>query len=289
MRVLTLFARHGAERYPGAPDAIRALFAHQLPEVDHDLLVIDNALDDALDSKPDGLVVGDNASWEFSGWDRAIAILGDRFDGYDLIHFATSAFNELYTGYLRRVDFAALAAIAGKRRVLGHLDFGDRPVLIEGQLSQAWLRSAFFFLPPREVRLLGTMTSRSPEVAVDYFSGDWTAPFRDDAPISLTGQKTITRWLTGDGGDQGTAWHSRFVLEQGSLGLFEAKARAILNERLLSQRLSANGCDLVDITWLASQLAQGEMSGTVPAWRMQIAERDENAVALSVLLDRSLP
>jgi hypothetical protein len=69
-------------------------------------------------------------------------------------------------------------------------------------------------------------------------------------------------------------WHSRFELNRETLPLFEAKAVAILNELMLSERLRAMGCWMADITWLRNAL-----DGTVPGrvfeseWREQIDSR----------------
>jgi hypothetical protein len=52
---------------------------------------------------------------------------------------------------------------------------------------------------------------------------------------------------------------------------------AILNEQMLSSRLRAQGCALVDATWLAmrrAQLAKGDPLGAIPDWRWQITRRD---------------
>ena len=78
--------------------------------------------------------------------------------------------------------------------------------------------------------------------------------FRPSAPLSANYQKYILDWLTGNGTGQGVEWHSRFGLTPESLPFFEAKASAILNEQMLSVRLRAQGCALLDATWLATRL-----------------------------------
>ena len=115
-----------------------------------------------------------------------------------------------------------------------------------------------------------SVSSNSP-----IFSGNPRAPFRDDAPISEGYRRLLLRWLTGDGTGQGVAWHSRFDLARETLPFFESKARAILNEQMLTNRLLANGCEIVDATWLAGK-AWRESPGSpndIPDWRVQVTPR----------------
>jgi hypothetical protein len=274
MRIITLLARHGTAVYSDAVEAIDGLFARQMPDVAHDLLVIDNALPaDHHGSLGAGraLIGASNAHWEFSAWDRGVAFLGGRIGQYDFIHLATSAFRMLYRRYLDRFDADMLELIRGRAAAVGHIDHYDAPMIIGGRSLRSWLRSSFIFLPPTELQLLGSL------VGIDdprpFFSGDPGAPFRPEAPLSTRYRDFIRRWLT-------VEWHSRFELTPATLSLFEAKAMAILNEQVLSSRLRAQGCALVDATWLATQRARlpvDEALGAIPGWRWQITGRDVDA------------
>ena len=85
-----------------------------------------------------------------------------------------------------------------------------------------------------------------------------------------------------DGVGQGVTWHSTFELTRATLPSFEQKARTILNEHLLSIRLRALGCHLVDVTWLSTKLRRG-LGSQVPlstSWREQLANRDRDALVL---------
>jgi len=294
LRVVTLLARHGTEKYRDALPAIRTLFAQQMPEVVHEVVVIDNALDqDHHEQLAHNvtLIGGDNTAWEFSAWDRGVAHLGRRLDLYDFVHLATSAFRQLYVRYLDRFDADMLGLIAGRAAAVGHIDHYNSPVTLFGCRSQSWLRSAFVLLPPAELRLLGSLvgvTGRS-----GLFSGDPTAPFRTDAPLSASYRQNILGWLTGEGTGQGTEWHSRFVLSEQTLGFFEDKAMTILNEQMLTNRLRAQGCSIVDATWLATCAVQsyptlqsypaGRPLRALPDWRVQLTSRDVDPVGPAIL------
>jgi hypothetical protein len=149
---------------------------------------------------------------------------------------------------------------------------------------RSWLRSSFVFLPPVELRLLGSLVSIDDPRSL--FSGHPECPFRSDAPLSENYRQYIIGWLTGRGTGHGVEWHSRFELTRETLSLFEAKATAILNEQMMSSRLRAQGCALVDATWLATRhasLGEDEPLGAIPGWRWQITRRDVDAAPGSLV------
>jgi hypothetical protein len=70
------------------------------------------------------------------------------------------------------------------------------------------------------------------------------------------------------------------------LRLFEAKAMAIINEQVLSARLRAQGCALIDATWLATRRARlptDDVLDVIPSWRRQITARDVDAAPRSLI------
>lgn len=289
LRIVTLLARHGDEKYRDALPDIQTLFAQQVPEAAHEVVVIDNALDrgHAEQLAPNAMLIGgDNAAWEFSAWDCGIARLGPRLEDCDFVHLATSAFRKLYTRYLDRFDADMLGLVAGRAAAIGHVDHFNDPVAFAGRGLQSWLRSSFVLLPPTELRLLGSLVSVTDRA--DLFSGDPAAPFCIDAPLSASYRQNIQGWLTGGGTGQGTEWHSRFTLSERTLPFFEDKAVAILNEQTLTSRLRAQGCAIVDATWLATCAGQSDPAtrplGAIPDWRVQVTSRDVDGAGPGILL-----
>lgn len=286
MRILTLLVRHGTTKYTNALDDIQAMFARQLPDVVHECVIVDNSLppDHVAELQPGVWLIGSsNVSWEFSAWDSGVAYMGDRLMDYDFVHLATSAFRQLYVKYLDRFDSRMLGSIRGRAAAVGHIDYYNAPVTLLGCRSQAWLRTSFVMLPPAEIKLLGSLTSvRS---GLPFFSGRVEAPFLDGAPVSEGYRQNILGWLTGDGTEQGTEWHSRFKLDQATLPFFESKTLAIFNEQMLSNRLRAQGCAIVDATWLASQSSRAVMQriDALPSWRAQVTQRDDDAAPAALL------
>ncbi len=280
MRLLTILARFGTDQYAEAEERLSRIFTRQMPTVERTIVVVDNALPRDMLQEQSGrvLVGGDNRVFEFSAFDRALDHIGPRISSFDLVHFATSAFDTLYTAYLDRFDDRLLAAIADRPIAVGHIDCYNEPVELLSFRSQHWMRSCFFIMPPTEARILGSF------VSIDdggrFFSGRPETPFRVDAPIGSSYQQYITDWLIGRDIGQGVEWHSSFALSDVTLPIFERKALSIMNEHLLAIRLRALGCRLVDVTWLSDQLsrlapAQIEWSTD---WRDQLAGRDRDAI-----------
>jgi hypothetical protein len=280
-RVLTILARHGTEQYPDAEREIADIFGRQMPDVDRTVLIVDNARPrHSVEDRADATIVigGDNSAREFSAFDRAIEFVGSDIWNYDLVHFATSAFNRLYVAYLERFGTRLLETLVGRAVCVGHIDCYNEPVDVLRYRSQHWIRSCFFFMPPAEARALGSFVSVTDPAR--FFSGDPDEPFRADAPISARYREYITHWLTGGDIGQGVEWHSRFALTRDTLTEFEHKTRTILNEQLLGIRLRAMGCHLVDVTWLSTMLrhhAPEDIAWQTP-WREQIANRDRDVV-----------
>ena len=73
---------------------------------------------------------------------------------YDYIHFVTSAYQQLYTAFIDRIDTALLLALQGRDVALGHIDAYNTPVRIwphHAGLAPVFLRvrAACDIAPPR--------------------------------------------------------------------------------------------------------------------------------------------
>lgn len=278
MRILTIFVRAGEAKYRNAEGELHELLDATFPGVSRDLVVVDNALPPShLEVAPGRTVIGgDNVAWEFSALDRAVAFVGAGLFRYDLVHVATSAFNTLYTGYLQRFTPDLLERIRGRAACLGHIDCYNEPVHVLGFRSQHWVRTGFFFIPPAELQALRTCVSVADPA--EFFDDGSDQPFRPDAPLCPTFRRYIVDWLTGGDVGQGVTWHSRLSTDPDGLAGFRLKALALLNEHLLSVRLRALGCALVDVTWLAAAVRAGSPVNLATPWWEQIGTRDVDRV-----------
>lgn len=286
MRVLTILLRHGTNRYAGAIKDVEEMFSRQMPGIEHSTIIVDNALSANHRETISGrmlLIGGDNGAREFSGWDCGIAAAGSELDHYDFVHLATSAFRMLYIRYLDLIDTKLLHALSGRAAALGHIDCYAEPVTLFTYRVQHWLRTSYIFLPPAELRLLGSLVTLGPDSRELFFSGDPTAPFCKSAPLCCQYKDYILDWLTGKGTGQGVEWHSRFSLSQDSLCEFEDKTMAILNEQMLGVRLRVQGCRNVDVTWAWSELERsGTLPKQLPPWHVQLSERARDAISTRI-------
>lgn len=284
MRILTLLLRYGSTKYPAAEVEIDRIFSAQEPRVERSTVLVDSALPVDYVQRLGAnrtLIGADNTFSEWSAADAGIAFLGNEIWSYDLVHLATAAFNTLYTRYLERIETRLLEAVVDRSCCLGHIDCYNEPIRVLSYRSQHWVRTSFVFLRPVELKALRTLVPFAEPARL--FSGDPTEPFRGDAPLSEQYKTYILDWLVGDDIGQGVTWHSGFRLGPETLATFERKALAIINEHLLSIRLRALDCPLIDVTWLATQLGRVE-SVRIPwrlDWRTQLAERDADAIELA--------
>jgi hypothetical protein len=283
VRILTIFVRFGTEQYAHAEEEIDEIFRRQMVAITRTQLVVDNALPAAFVEQRGArtLIGGDNSFREFSAFDRAVQHVGSDLWRYDLVHFATSAFNTLYVDFLSRLDVALLERVVRHPTCLGHLDCYNHPVEVFNFHTQHWIRTGFFFLRPTEVKILDSFVTVRERG--QFFSGDPCAPFSASAPLDSKYRQYLLDWLTGDSIGQGVRWHSRFTLTPETLPAFEQKAISILNEHLLAVRLRAMGCREVDVTWLATVLSR-DPSAVVrwdTSWREQLANRDRDALMVS--------
>lgn len=277
LRILTILARYGTTAYPESKTKIDGIFSACLPSVKRHTIIVDNALPPEHRSNENGVeVIGGTSLWrEFSGFDDAIRYLGSEIYQYDVVLLATAAFDQYYTRYIHRVTESMLQVVADYPIALGHIDAYNEMISAFGYESQYWLRSSFVYLAPTEVARLGPMAyvrNRS-----DLFTDNASAPWLKEAPISPTYRRLLTDWLTSSQGTgQGEEWHSRFALSDESLPLFRDKAIAIINEHMLTIRLRAQGCTIVDQTWLAGHLENDRALPPVwPGWRDQLKTRDD--------------
>lgn len=273
MKVLTLFVRYGDKDYGGAFKRLCEMY-QRIDGLEYDALLIDTAMpldcEVALGSRG-YLIGGDNTRREFSGWNSALAKLGDRIDDYDLVHVVTSAFENEYNGFYPYINRAMFDyAARNPEVVLAHVDAYPAPARLLGRTFQTWGCSKFLIAQPRRIRALGSFTGELD--FGDVFSADASTPFRADAPLSDNYRQYLVDWLTGGGLPHGQ-WHSVFEMGAANLARFHSKAMSILDEHGLSMRLRESGARIVDYTWLRSRDVCAD-ARAIPDELTQVLERN---------------
>lgn len=247
INILCLYLRYGSVDYPESLNILIDWYREKQKETDVSLTVwiIDNKIEgdyDGVDLQTGfRLIAGDNRQREFSGFQKILEKYRDEIDSYDLVHFVTSAFNQLFTGYLDYFKLSHLYPVLHRPVCLGHIDMYDEPIKIMGKSSQSWIRTCFFFVSPLTISSL-------PEFNIikecnEIFDEDGN--FFKDGIIDDKYKSYLTRWLTGDK-IQGVAWHNTIENKY----MFEEKSLAIINEHLLSINLRKNSIQIIDFHWL---------------------------------------
>ena len=253
MKILCLFVRHGTEKYPEALTVLDQWYERHGLRGQRTLWIIDNALDPmrcpATSPTGERLLPGDNRAWEFSAWDTALAQMMAGAVRYDIIHFVTSAFNTLYTGYLNHFSREMLDYALARNVCVGHIDSHRQPMQLEEFLSASWVRTCFFFLPESAICRGKPWAAYSDPSK--FFTSPQSREFRIDAPLSPAYQTHITAWLEGQKIGWHT-WHSPVVAGGDENVRFQRKTLAILNEHRLSITLRQAGIKLADFCWLFS-------------------------------------
>jgi hypothetical protein len=253
VKILCLFVRHGTDHYPNALRSLDEWYhRHGLLEK-RTLWIIDNACNPGQPIEQIApqtfLRSGDNSAWEFSSWALALRQAQAEGESFDIVHFVTSAFNTLYTEYLKHFHADMLAYVLQRRVCLGHIDSYIKPITLRAVSSQSWIRTCFFLLPWNEAAAL------SPWVGFcdrsEFFDSEASRKFRPSAPLSPDYQMNITNWLEGQERG-GHTWHSPVRAGNGENIRFQFKTLAILNEHHLAVTLRFAGIPLTDFCWLHS-------------------------------------
>ncbi|HEY4301541.1 MAG TPA: hypothetical protein VGM73_11745 [Candidatus Didemnitutus sp.] len=254
MKILCLLVRFGENHHPEARQELAAWYERHGAGLDVTFWVLDNSLSpDSIPRHEDGrtwIRAGDNRAWEFSAWARALHEAESEGVAYDVVHFVTSSFNTLYTGYLDHFSPPMLEMVLQKGIGLGHIDGHPKGFRLQDREFKSWIRTCFFFLARSTAR---SVTEWAHFRATDrFFSHADAATFRPDAPLSPAYREHLAAWLTGAeiGGHR---WHSPVGAGEAEIRRFQSKVLAIINEHRLSLHLREIGVPLVDFCWLHLQ------------------------------------
>ena len=244
MKIAALYVRFGENDYPNALETFLGI-TQKLGIPAAQTLVIDNQLstETHLAQKDFVLCSGDNSTREFSAWKKKLKDHPE-YATYDYVLFCTSAFLQLYRGYLDFVALAQLQARLSTPTVFGHLDCYPQPIEQNGVQSQWWIRTCFFFVPG----LIAHTLDFTPSIIDEYFQRNASDPFRPGAPVSNNYREYITHWLTGKGYDE-MRWHSSFELNANSLEKFILKAKTIFIEHSIKIQLNQMSVPILDFEY----------------------------------------
>jgi hypothetical protein len=214
--------------------------------------VVDNTLtrssDVAIDHELDR-VSGDNTLREFSGWDRGIAWLEQRYaPAMESIFVLANDTVVRFDKHDRVRDIPAdRVAAASHGALVGWIDEYPRAVELFGLPLRQWVDTSLLVA---ERRTLATLRPLSRPVADEVvFDHDWRRIFREPSPLSENYRAYLRTYFFGEriDGEFEHAWYSQAPLTEDHFEAFKVKLRCIFCEHLLSARARAQGIPLIDI------------------------------------------
>lgn len=274
--VLCLHARAGAHRYPGSEGRVLERLGEQFPSRDITLLVCDTEYD-AASAAPEPWRVLDirTSDREFGAWHVAASELAPELRRADAAVMTTAAFDKQYSSYLELMT-EQWCELLPEATAIGHIDYYNDPVMIDGIASQFWLRTSY-------VMLSGFLVPEALGAALplpddeDLFSDDPAQPLVGDF-LSDSYKTYLISWLTGEGTGQGVRWHSSKGLDADGLQEFRSKVRSILREHLFTLHLLRLGATVWDATYLSAADDPDRTLG----WRKQLAARPRDAAVIDL-------
>ncbi|HEY3043212.1 MAG TPA: hypothetical protein VGJ39_04270 [Vicinamibacterales bacterium] len=244
----------GRQREQAALDLLVPTLHRVCPGAALRTVVVDNALDG---EKGVGLptpfsdvdrVSGDNTMHEFSGWDRGIAWLQQRYAP------APESILVLANDTIVRADKhdrvrdmpADRAAAASCGALVGWIDEYPRTVELFGLVLRQWIDTSLVLA---EWRTLAALRPLARPPADDVFADDWRAIFREPSPLTDNYRAYLRTYFFGDRGDGefDHGWYAQEPLSAHNFEAFKLKLRCVFCEHLLSARARARGIPLVDI------------------------------------------
>ena len=264
--ILCFFLRYGTKDYNKSFQDLQNWYSEHLPHRKVEFIIIDNALTEDEESKSPILVwAGNNDYGEFSGFSTAIKRMGSRTQNYELLHFVTSAYKQLYCDYLKHVTETALDFTSRFPACLGHIDSYDEPIRFKGERSRHWIRTCFFFLSPASASTLSNWVNASPEENIFNQNN-----FLTNGLIDLQYQKNLRDWLEGSE-MQGVRYHT----PKNKVKEFKRKALAIINEHSLSIEMRKSGLWLCDFGFFYAKLQnQTNIEDSYKTdWETQVKDR----------------
>jgi len=198
-------------------------------------------------------IAGDNSAREFSGYEVGLRHVwggGISADVWILANDRVDAYGLDAVGLLRD---GTLDVAASLPCVLGQMDSWPAPAPLLGVDVTYWARSNLLVLPEHSLRNIGSLVSVDAREFDSLVSEDppdsstLANPALALQSVGTTWSAFAAEWLTGVGGSLRSHWYRAAPLEPSTWSAFRGKVHSVVNEQLLSARLSASGTPLVSL------------------------------------------
>jgi len=245
MKLLVLFLKYGEDKYPGSFNTL-FYYLEQI-KCEKIYIIIDNkcTLPKIIISENINYINGDNSEWEFSGWDKGLSYAKNAGFQYDLVLVVNDSFMVYGSSFIQLLKLFHLEYIAcSSKSIVGQVDSRGYPMSVFGYNVYSWIRTSAFLIHPDIIRKLGQFTSiNSTQLNVVFPLKYEPSIFLNSAPMNESYKKMLVDWLTVDS-------HSKFDISDKTWIYFKSKVLAIINESLLTARISSYGYTIVSFDQL---------------------------------------
>lgn len=261
------------DKYPNSFAVLRD-YLDKLFNCKYDIVKIDNNIEHDYFERIDNSTViinGDNKCREFSGLQKGVDYLRAQVDSITFLRWLSSQWKQLIPRCLRDGDssekkkydailfvndsflvygrmFAdavlkpeVVAECVERNGIAGIVDKSEELMELDGYNVTEWVRTNCFFMAAPVLNNILSLCSVDDQSINKFIPFEPSEKyFSPDAPINENLKTHIINWLS-------TGWHSKFDLYE-NWDLFRFKTCAILNEKLLTARISDNGFDVICAT-----------------------------------------
>jgi hypothetical protein len=249
--VYLVFVEFGQTHEHAALELLFRTLQRLFPDVNVRSVVVDNASDqDASASIGHQIdrVNGDNTRREFSGWDRGMAWLEQRYgpapDAVAVLANDTVARADKYDR-VRRLPADRVAA-ASRGAMVGWIDEYPRMFELFGLTVRQWVDTSLVLAEWRTLRSLLPLAQPFDD---QVFGDDFRTLFREPSPLSENYRAYLKTYFFGERLDPAFqhGWYAQEPLTERNFEAFKVKLGCVFCEHLLSARARARGIRLVDI------------------------------------------
>ncbi|MHB8131762.1 MAG: hypothetical protein ACYDEX_22535 [Mobilitalea sp.] len=259
MRVIVIYLQYDPNKYKGYLSDCKNIL-NSLSQDRVDYLVVDNAHPGQWIRKDvcgDTWIGGDNESWEFTGWNRALQYLRKKGEDYDVLIMCNDAFKTNIVEYQRYLSPELLQYVINHeisagivqymnsiRGLAGDFILKSVPFEIKGIIHYNWARSNIVIIPYK--RFISTILTFHRDC--DFFPTEYDEDiFSRIRGMSVNLKQHLFAYLCPTISIIGrNYWHSHFRLNVNTYPLFCKKASSIINELHLTRILHDTGCPVVD-------------------------------------------
>jgi hypothetical protein len=251
-RVVAVYVQFGFETYASSFTSFVSLLEEIFPQSYIDVYLVENRADilegtSIRHGKTNiFLTNGDNSFREFSAWNSVFSRYIENASTDDtIVILATSAFLELFTGYIDHFKNLNFKKLIGVTFAVGHLDYMDEACSVMKKEIKYWLRTSILFTNVRSLKRLDDLY-----LALDEKRVLANLDGKEDGIFDENYRNHILNWLVRKIPMQNVTWHR--IIDINDEEELVNKTISILNEVMLTQNFLSSNIKLFDVGHLTN-------------------------------------